>query len=317
VHFRRLCWAALFIVAANVSAQTPSQNVPHSQFIPPALTISKTVDEVNLAFTVTDGKGHFISNLGPADFKLLDDHRAPERLTFFQQRSNLPLHLAIVLDASSSVEYRFKFEKDEAAAFLKKILRPGKDQATVITFNDRVRTVVEPTDKTDRIRQVLKKIKPGGNTALNDAIIYACQRLGRLPEQQITRRAIVLISDGVDTVTRSSLEQAEQAAAHSEVMIFSLTTNLSDFDANAQGDAVLNELAASTGGALLRAKDEGRLTSAFESVQKALRNQYVLAYNPPDFIADGRYRPVELKALRRGLRTNCRRGYYARPAVAH
>jgi VWFA-related protein len=284
-----------------------------SEFVAPAATISKAVDEVNLAFTVTDKRGHFISNLSPNDFHLLDNHQAPQRLTFFQQRSDLPLHLAVLIDASASVEYRFKFETDAAAAFLKKILRPGTDQAFMVAFNDSVKTIAEPTDKPARLNAALKRLKTGGNTALHDAVIYASDKLRHLPENQITRRAIVLISDGVDTVHHSTLEQAEQEASRAEVMIFSLTTNLSEIEAN--GDTVLKELAASTGGALLAAHDEGRLDSAFRSVQKALRNQYVLAYNPSAFQPDGSYRRVELKALKKGLRTNCRRGYYAKPAT--
>lgn len=316
MRHRILCLLSLAISTVIASAQissAPEINV--SEFLAPAATISKTVDEVNLAFTVTDKRGHFISNLGPNDFHLLDNYQAPQRLTFFQQRSDLPLHLAVLIDASASVEYRFKFETNAAAAFLKKILRSGTDQAFVVAFSDSVKTIAGPTDKPAKLNAALKRLKPGGNTALHDAVIYASDKLRHLPESQITRRAIVLISDGVDTVHHSTLEQAEQEASRAEVMIFSLTTNLSEIDADGDGDTVLKELAASTGGALLAAHDEGRLDSAFRSVQKALRNQYVLAYSPSAFQPDGSYRRVELKALKKGLRTNCRRGYYAKPAT--
>lgn len=316
MHFRELCLVSLLISAISLSAQVNSSaRFEGSEFVSPAATISKTVDEVNLAFTVTDKRGHFISNLGPNDFRLLDNHQTPQRLTFFQQRSDLPLHLAVVIDASASVEYRFKFETAAAAAFLKKTLRRNTDSAFVISFNDKISTVAEPTDSPARLTAALKKLKPGGDTDLHNAVIYACDKLRRLSEHQITRRAIVLISDGVDTVHRSTLLQAEQAASHAQVMIFSLSTNYSDLDANGEGDEVLRQLAASTGGALLPAHDEGHLDSAFRNVQKALRNQYVLAYNPPAFEPDGSYRIVEINTLKRGLRTNCRRGYYAKPAA--
>jgi VWFA-related protein len=293
----------------------PAAGVEGSEFIAPATTITKAVDEVNLAFTVTDKRGRFISNLGPNDFRLLDNHQAPQRLTFFQQRSDLPLHLALLIDASASVEYRFKFEVDAAASFLKGILRPGKDQALIIAFNDQVKTLVQPTDKAEELIAALKKIKPSGDTALHDAVIYASEQLRRLPEKTITRRAMVLISDGVDTVKRSTLGQSEQAVSRAQVMLFSLSTNLSEADANAaSGDRVLRELAVSTGGGLMAAHDQ-RLTLAFRSVQKALRSQYVLAYNPAGFAPDGSYRQIELNAIKRGLHTNCRRGYYAKVAA--
>jgi len=316
VFFRELCLVSLLVSAVTLSAQVNSTaGFRGSEFVAPATTISKTVDEVNLAFTVTDKRGHFISNLGPNDFRLLDNHQAPERLTFFQQRSDLPLHLAVVIDASASIEYRFKFETNAAAAFLKKTLRPGMDRAFVVTFNDNIRTVAEPTDDPTRLSVALKKLKPGGNTDLHDAVIYACDKLRQLPETQITRRAIVLISDGVDTVHRATLQEAEQAASRAQVMIFSLSTNYSEFDANGEGDEILRQLSASTGGALLQAHDEGRLDSAFRNIQKALRNQYVLAYNPSAFHPDGSFRTVGLSTRKQGLRTNCRRGYYARPAA--
>jgi len=311
-----LGFLALAISTALSSAQlasSPDMNV--SEFIAPAATISKAVDEVNLAFTVTDRRGHFISNLGPNDFHLLDNNQAPQRLTFFQQRSDLPLHVAVLIDASASVEYRFKFETAAAANFLKKVVRPGTDQALVVAFNDSVKTVVEPTDKPSRLKAALSRLKPEGNTALDDAVIYASDKLRHLPEREITRRAIVLISDGVDTVHRSTLQQAEQDAARAEVMIFSLSTNFSETEANGEGDKVLKELAASTGGAMLTAHDETRLDIALRSVQKALRNQYVLAYSPADFQPDGSYRRVQLNTVKRGLHTNCRRGYYAKPAT--
>lgn len=310
---RYLCIFFLLIsVIANAQIQSAAAR-EGSEFLAPAATISTAVDEVNLAFTVTDKKGHFISNLGPNDFRLLDNHQAPQRLTLFQQRSDLPLHLAVLIDASASVEYRFAFEKDAALEFLKHVLRPGVDQAFMVTFNDRVKTVVDATDRPERLKSALKKIKPGGNTALHDAVIYACDKLRQLPESQMTRRAIVLISDGVDTVHHFTLQDAEQEASRNEVMIFSLTTNYSELDPNAEGDKVLQELAASTGGALLPAHDDSKLHSALHNIQKALHNQYVVAYNPADFAPDGSYRRVELQALKHGLRTNCRKGYYARP----
>ena len=310
------CCASLLVLAINTFAQVVAvPTVDGSEFLAPAATITKSVDEVNLAFTVTDKKGHFVSNLRPEDFRLLDNNQAPDRLTFFQQRSDLPLHLAVLIDASASVEYRFTFETDAASTFLKNILRPGIDKAFVVTFNDGVRTVVAPTDRPPSLRAALRQIRPSGNTALNDAVIYACDRLRHVPEKQMTRRAIILISDGVDTVHRSTLQQAEQEASRSDVMIFSLTTNYSEEDANGPGDDVLRELSASTGGGLLPGHQDVQLQSGLRTVQKALHNQYVLAYMPSAFVPDGKYHPVELKTVKRGLRTNCRKGYYARANI--
>ncbi|HZP16400.1 MAG TPA: VWA domain-containing protein [Terriglobales bacterium] len=311
-----ICVSAVLATSIFAQAQTMSATGASSpEFLAPAATISKTVDEVNLAFTVTDSRGHFISDLGANDFRLLDNRQAPRRLTFFQQRSDLPLHLAILIDASSSVQYRFRFEQDAAVSFLNRLLRREIDRALVVAFNDSVETVQEPTDRIGRLKRSLRRLKPQGNTALYDAVIYACQRLREIPEDQITRRAIIVISDGVDTAGRSTLRQAEQAAARSEVVVFALSTNYSGEDTNGQGDPVLENLALSSGGTMLRASDESRLSSAFRQVQRALRNQYVVAYQPAGFSADGSYRTVEVIPLKQGLRTSCRKGYFARTTL--
>ena len=115
----------------RITAQVPSSVADlGAHFLTPVTTISKTVDEVDLAFNVTDKKGRFVANLQPSDFALFDnrDPLAPERLTFFQQRSDLPLHLAILIDASDSVRDRFKFERQAALEFVRKMMRTGTDR---------------------------------------------------------------------------------------------------------------------------------------------------------------------------------------------
>jgi len=284
-------------------------------FISPITTISKEVNEVNLAFTVTDHHGHFISDLRAEDFRLLDNQLAPGHFTFFQQRSDLPLHLAVLIDASASVTHRFKTEQNAALAFVRKTLRAGKDEATVIAFNDRVTMIQDLTGETASVSRAIARVNPGGSTALYDAIIYAADKLRRIPESGITRRAIVLLTDGVDTVGRSTLSQAQAAAARDEVMIFSLTTNMAEVYPNSPGDAVLKQLALATGGMMLPANDEARLSASLRNIEKALRNQYIVAYSPPEFRADGTYHRVEVVPVKKGLRANCRKGYYANAPV--
>lgn len=312
--FWLLALATSFPISAWAQSPT-SLSASGYQLLVPITTISKQVNEVNLAFTVIDRRGRFISDLHPEDFRLFDNHLAPSRFTFFQQRSDLPLHLAVLIDASASVTHRFKMEQDAAMAFIKKILRPGKDQAMVIAFNDRVTMMQDLTGQTASVSRAIAKVRPEGNTALYDAIIYAVAELRRIPESGITRRAIVLVSDGVDTVGRSTLPQAQSAAARGEIMIFSLTANMSDFDPDATGDKILQQLAESTGGNVLPGYDEVRLLSSLRNVEKALRNQYVLAYSPPEFRADGTYHRVEIVPVKKGLRANCRNGYYANASI--
>jgi Ca-activated chloride channel family protein len=306
-----LCSLVLLIsLVPGALAQIPLENA-ESHFLAPLTKISKVVNEVDLAFTVTDKKGRFISNLQPSDFALLDNNTAPDRLTFFQQRSDLPLHLAILIDASDSVRFRFKFERDAAHAFVKRVMRARTDEVFVVTFNDQVKTVQELSEKKANISKALKATNVRGDTALYDAIIYASEKLRQIPEHQLTRRGVVLLSDGVDTVHRSTLEQAKEAAARAGVMVFSVSTNFLQDDSNEAGDRTLKDLAESTGGMFLSGGDEDKIRDAFRDVEKALRHQYVVAYNPASFSADGSYHTVEVVPRKHGLRANCRKGYYA------
>ena len=310
-------WSSLVFVAIScfAVAQSPiSMKASGYSLLTPVTTISKEVNEVNLAFTITDKHGHFVSNLQPKDFELRDNQLAPAHFNSFQQRSDLPLHLAVLIDASSSVTHRFKTEQDAALAFIKKILRPGKDEAMVIAFNDKVALVQNLTGRPTSVSGAIAKVRPEGNTALFDAVIYAADHLRRMPESGITRRAIVLVSDGVDTVSRSTLAQAQAAAARAETMIFSLSSNLTNGGPEEPGDKCLKQLSSSTGGVMLPAGDQARLSLSFRNIEKALHNQYVIAYSPPEFHADGTYHKVEIVPVKKGLRANCRSGYYAASA---
>jgi Ca-activated chloride channel family protein len=276
------------------------------------IVISKRVDEVNLAFTVTDKKGRFIGDLDANDFQVLDNHTPPEELRFFQQQTDLPLRVALLIDASDSIKHRFQFEQNAASTFLKDILRPGKDKAFVISFDGRVHQVHDFSDDVHTLARAVKSIQAGGNTALYDAVILACNKLRHDREPQITRRAIILITDGMDTASRAFLHDAQEAAARAEVLLFALSTNDLIADSYPKGEAVLDLLTGPTGGYILPARDEGQLSKAFRQIEKALRNQYALGYQPANFNPDGRYRPVEVIPIKRGLKVQCRKGYFAR-----
>lgn len=305
---------SLLVASPCSSAQNASDptalGANNSSMVPALVTISKRVDEVNLAFTVTDKKGHFISNLGATDFQILDNRLPPQGLTYFQQQTDLPMRVALLIDASDSIKYRFKFEQDAARVFLKKTLRPGKDMALVVAFNSRVRLAHDLSDNVAALGNAVRAIKAGGNTRLYDAIIFASQKLRASPPD--ARRAIILITDGEDTQSRALMYDAEQAAIRAEVTTFALSTNDLTMDPYPKGEAVLDLLTAPTGGRILPARSGWQLKKAFEMVEKTLRNQYALAYQPSEFKPDGSYRRVEVVPRKHGLKVQCRKGYYAR-----
>lgn len=306
----------LILAICSLCIGVHSQSLPIASFLPEALpnptstTISKRVDEVNLAFTVTDKKGRLINNLNSGDFTILDNHTAPQSVNFFQQQTDLPLRVGVLVDASDSILYRFDYEKTAAVMFLKRILRPGKDQAFVVSFNDRIKMAQDDTDNSKELSKAVKRVHAGGNTALYDAVVFGADKLRGSPPQ--TRRVMILISDGEDTISKSHLFDAQRAAIQAEVTLFALSTNESDLAPNSSGDAVLNRLTETSGGVILQARDEYHLGRAFHKIERILRSQYAVAYRPAMFAPDGSFRLVELLPMRKELKVQCRRGYYAR-----
>jgi Ca-activated chloride channel homolog len=311
----------LGLQAAGLPSNLLAQNALLSNGVLPAesdhstgIVISRFVNEVNLAFTVTNKKGQFVSNLNREDFSVLDNQLPPASLKYFQRQSDLPIRVALLVDASDSTRDRFGYEQRAARLFLKRVLRRGKDQALVIKISSRAEVAKELTDDLDGLSKSIRQIKPGGDTALYDSIVLASNQLqGGLPG---TRRAVIVLTDGVDTTSRVTLEVAEHAAQRAEVTLFSLSTNDVGIDRHPPGDAILRSLSEPTGGSLLNARTEDALLGSFGRVEKTLRNQYALAYEPSEFMPDGSYRTISVASVKRGLQVQCRRGYFARHEAA-
>jgi len=289
---------------ALVATELPS-NTPPADFV-----FQKRVDEVNLLFTVVDHKGRFISDLKLDDLQLLDNQRPPDKIHAFQQETDLPLRVALVVDISGSVTSRFKYEQDSAIEFFRKILRPTVDKAMVIGFNQTMHFEQGFTNDVPALRRAVTRLKPSGETALYDAIAFAADKL-RKDSEPGTRKIIILISDGENNMSKAIMNDSEQAALRAEAPIYSLSTNELREDEYTKGEATLQLLSRYTGGELLRAHDKGEVARAFKQVEKALRSQYILSYKPAEFAADGHYRQVALSTRKSHLKVECRRGYFA------
>ena len=303
---------ALICVVGLAVAQTPADpelsrggGDPDASFV-----FQKRVDEVNLLFTVVDHRGRFISNLQLNDFEILDDRRAPEKIHSFQQESDLPLRVALVVDISGSVTPRFKYEQQAAIDFFKKILRPAVDRAMVVGFNEKVQLEQDLTNDVGVLRNAVLHLKPEGETALYDAIVYAAERLQKQSEKG-TRKVIILISDGENNHSHAIMNDAQQAALRAEAPIYALSTNIQHEGDYSKGEAIMDLLSRYTGGEILPAREKENVVWAFRQVEQALRSQYVLSYKPADFSTDGRYREVKLSARKPKLKVESRHGYYA------
>ncbi|HET7205608.1 MAG TPA: VWA domain-containing protein [Terriglobales bacterium] len=305
---------SLVLITACALAQTAAGPMTALNFVPsgdlPGFTIAKTVNEVNLIFTVTDTKNRLSPALGASDFRLLDNHHAPAALRYFQHQSELPLRVGLLIDNSSSITERFKYEKKAAGEFLKRMLRPGIDQAFVVAFDDDVHLMHDFSSDVPALQTSISRMRPGGNTSLYDALIYAAKKLHKSDESTVTRRVIILISDGVDTKSKAIMHDVQEAAVRADAVVFCLSTN--DLHVEyPRGEAVLELVSGPTGGYILPAREEAHLKKAFTQLEKILRNQYALGYTPSDFTADGTFHSVDIIPVKSGLRVRCRKGYFA------
>jgi len=273
-------------------------------------TIVRQVNEVNLVFTVTDKRGRFIKDLKKDDFRVLDDKRPPASIVNFGSETNLPLRVGLLVDASNSIRDRFRFEQDAAIEFLNQIIRARFDKAFVIGFDTTPEVTQDFTDSTEKLSGGVRLLRPGGGTALYDAIYYACRdKLMKNQETFATRRAIILLTDGDDNQSRVTREEAIEMAQRAEVVIYPISTNVSGV--KMKGDKVLERFADATGGRAFFPFKIEDVANAFSEIQDELRSQYLLAYKPADFQTDGRFHSVDVEALNNKYKVRSRKGYYA------
>lgn len=318
------CLATLILVAAQLPALAQPSYLATSNPIGAAalttdsdqagqdsiLTIKKRVDEVNVLFIATDKHGKFVRNLNQNDFSILDDHKPPQSILAFRRETDLPLELGLLVDASGSVRSRFDFEQEAAVSFLQHVLRPHFDRAFVMGFNARAQITQDFTDNAALLSQGVQRLHSGGGTALYDAVYRACREklLKDRPDHPI-RRAVILLSDGEDNQSEVTQAQAIEMAQRAEVIIYAISTD--DSGLILRGDRILQTLADATGGRAFYPYKMKDIRNSFSAIEDELRSQYAVSYKPADFDADGRYRSIEIIALKKDLQVRARKGYYA------
>ena len=287
----------------------PSPDNSESNSDDSVATIKSRVNEVRVVFTVTDRHGRYIKDLKQNDFKVVDDQK-PTELRSFHSETNLPLQVGLLVDASNSVRDRFKFEQEAAIEFLNAIIRPHYDKAFVVGFDATPEVTQDFTDSTENLSAGVRMLRAGGGTAMYDALYFACR--DKLLKQEQTgpvRRAIILLSDGDDNSSHVSREEAIEMAQRADTIVYTISTNISGM--KGKGDKVLERIADATGGRAFFPFQMRDVSDAFVSIQEELRSQYAVAYKPANFVADGRYRTIEILAQDKGLKVRTRKGYYA------
>ncbi len=319
-------FASLFVCSVVGNAQTPStpppalapaqqnpqQPQPAQNAAPgqePTFTLGVRVNLVNLVFTVTDKKGHFITGLQRSDFGLLDDGRPPASVVSFTQQTNLPLRIGIMLDTSSSIRTRFKFEQDSALDFFLQVLHPG-DRAFVEGFDITTDLTQDYTNNIDALNQGIRKLRPGGGTALFDSLYHTCQQqMLSLKEDTAIRKAIILVSDGDDNYSRALESDAIKMCQRSETIVYSISTDTSP--TRGKGSDVLQAISDATGGRTFFPVKLEDVALGFKDIEEELRSQYSLEYTPSEFKQDGSFRTIYLQSTNPRYHVRARTGYFA------
>ena len=304
---------------AQPASTPPASGTPAAQGQTPADpnaddAVAKIItrsNEVNVVFTVTDKHGRRITDMKQADFRVLDDNKPPELIRSFHAETNLPLQVGLLIDASNSVRDRFKFEQESAIEFLNQTIHPRYDQAFVVGFDVTPEVTQDFTDNTELLAHGVHELRPGGGTALYDALYFACRdKLLKAPKSITVRRAIILLSDGDDNQSHVTREEAIEMAQRAEAIVYTISTNVSG--TKGAGDKVLERIADATGGRAFFPFQIRDVANAFTEIQDELRSQYAISYKPADLKSDGHYRTIEIEANdRKNFRVRSRRGWYA------
>jgi len=282
--------------------------------------LQKDVDEVALFFAATD-HGRPVSDLSPQDVGLLDDRQPPATITNFRGESELPLRLGLVIDTSESISGRFSFEQQAATRFIQNVVTGSNDLAFVVGFSNSILLVQDFTSDQKQISHSIGQLVPAGGTALWDTIRFAAHKLGSRTEPQPVARILVVVSDGDDNSSKSTLKEAIQTAERENVIVYTVSTaecvhcspTRDDSTGPSTGDRALKVLAEQSGGALFVPGAASNLTHSLAELQQVIRSRYLISYKPARFQLDGHFRRIDITAQKSGhkLRVYSRKGYYA------
>jgi Ca-activated chloride channel family protein len=332
VPAKRYIFCALIILTIGLwdyaRAQKPPEPGPGSQAGQPSgagqegYKIGVEVNMVTVPITVRKPEGGFIKGLSKESFHVMEDGQRQEILTFTQEA--LPARIAIVLDISGSVRTEWGSIKFATKKFTEN-LQPD-DQFAIVTFNTETRLKIDWGRKTDRLDAVLTSVYCKDNTDLWDAVWVVSRDVFNGIKE---KKAMIIMSDGLDNNSSISYNEALNAAVHSEAAIYVVSktqavrqmmmyerTSQRIYDnvpeeIFVQADLALRKLAYETGGRVLYPNNFGQLDNIYAEVDEELRNQYTIGYVSNNPVKDGSYRRIQVAVSAPGATVSARPGYYA------
>jgi len=281
---------------------------------------SSDVKVVSLLATVRDRVGAVVKNLTRDDFRLEEDGRR-QTIRYFSQESNLPLIIGLLVDTSRSMQSVFAPERVASNRFLEQVLREDRDVAAVVHFDVEVGVLQGFTSSREKLAAAMEELRIPRRpaTKLYDAIRQASEDLMR---KQLGRKAFILLSDGMDVRSQTSIGTAIEYAQRADTMIYSILfthrmggrgrvgrgVNLTI--AGNKGRKVMQRLAAETGGGFFEVTDQNPIEKIYAQIEDELRNQYSIGYTPDREGAGEAYRKIKLTTGKKGLVVRTRDGYY-------
>lgn len=295
----------------------------------------------SLFFTAADNNKRFISNLKKEDIQVTEDGQ-PQEIFTFHRNLDLPLSIAILIDTSRSEERTLPDEKAAARAFVEAVLRPNQDEAAIVSFTGEVTLEQGFTGNMERLRQAIDRVEfvppsgyvgggvvvggtppisdtnqmLAGSTAIWDAVWASSNDLLATSADN-TRRTIILLTDGEDTISQVKMHEAIERAQKADVLIYAI--GIGDSYQGGVDESSLRKITEQTGGRAYFPQSERELRDAFQQIQRDLREQYLVAYSPSNKARDGSYRRIRIEVVdpelrKQKLKLNYRPGYFAKTA---
>jgi len=291
-------------------------------------TIQVEVNLVSLLATVRDKHNGLISNLTKDDFTLAEDGQ-PQTIKFFTRETDLPLTIGLLVDVSASQRNLIEIERDAAYQFFSQVLRK-KDMAFLISFGEDAELLQDFTNSPRllqaalgglRVNSGVGGIHPGPVPTIGQprgTVLYDAVYLGATDRltHEVGRKAMVLITDGMDEGSRLKIDEAIRAAQKADTVIYSIYY----VDPSAYGgfgyfggvtDSYLRRMSEETGGRVFRVDKKHPLLEVFKELQDEMRSQYAISYTPTNEKKDGSFRRIDLRTKDHDLKVQVRKGYYA------
>jgi Ca-activated chloride channel homolog len=295
------------VVTALVSAHAQTPARPEQQIFRAA------IDVVSLNVTVMDPQNRYLTDLSEGDFAVYEDGTKQDLLFF--NRSSLPIAFSLLIDTSASMENRLQIAQEAAIGFARK-LRP-QDFAQVVDFDSRVEITQDFTNNVADLERAIRATTAGGSTSLHNAIYISLKELAKIKaksQDEVRRRAIIVLSDGEDTSSLVTYEEVLDLAKRSETALYTIGLQPKDAPASKgfrEAEFVLRQLAQETGGRAFFIQRVEELKDVYGQISDELSSQYTLGYASKNGRRDGSWRRVVVQVARTGAVARTKRGYYA------